>query len=120
MNRLFQRLQGAGRPVGWANGAYSNFGLIGEPSPTTYRKSLGFGKAAAVPSNAKSVRVGALLNYNTTPAATIQLTNVRLWRKTETEMMADGVFFSNEHLFVIAPLLRMEWTHAPKPGELHL
>ena len=110
---------GAGRPVGWANGTYSYFGLIGETAPTiwtTYRKSFGLGEAAAIPANAKYVRVGALLNYNTTPAATIQLTNVRLWRKSETEILADGVFSSDERLLIIAPPTRMEWTYASQAG----
>jgi len=110
---------GAGNPVGWANGTYSYFGLIGETAPTTwttYRKSFGLGEAAAIPSNAKFVRVGALLNYNVAPAATIQLTNVRLCRKSASEMVPDGAFSSDEHIFVIAPATQMVWTYASQAG----
>jgi hypothetical protein len=94
--------------------------LAGDTAPTTwttYRKSFGFSEATAIPSNAKFVRVGALLNYNTTPAATVQLTNVRLWQKTETEMVVDGVFSNDEHLFIIAPPCQMLWTYASQAAQ---
>jgi hypothetical protein len=112
--------RGAGSPVGWVNGTYSYFGLVGTLAPTTWticRRSFGLHETAAIPPHARFVRVGALLNYNATPAATIQLTNVRLWRKSEAEMMADGTFSINEHLFIIAPSGRVVWTYASQAAQ---
>jgi hypothetical protein len=111
---------GAGNPAGWGGGTYSYFGLIGETAPTiwtTYRKSFGLGEEAAIPTNAKFIRVGALLNYNETPAATIQLTNVRLWRKSKTDIMADGAFSIDERLVIIAPASQMLRTYASQAGQ---
>jgi hypothetical protein len=105
------------------NGTYSYFGLIGERATTTwttYLRSFGVGEVSAIPSNANLVRVGALLNHNETPTATIQLTGVRLWRKSEAEMMTNGVFpsvSSDEHLFIVAPSGRMVWTCASQAGK---
>jgi hypothetical protein len=111
---------GAGSPVGWTNGTYSYFGLVGTLAPatwTTYRKSFGLGEVAAIPPHAKFVRVGALLNYNATPVATIQVTNVRLWRKQETRMLADGAFSCDERIFIAAPLGGIVWTYASQAGQ---
>jgi hypothetical protein len=111
---------GTGNLIGWGSGTYSYFGLIGQTAPTswtTYRKSFGLAETAAIPSQAKFVRVGALLNYNETPAATIQLTNVRLWQKSESEMMADGAFPNDERLLVVAPSSQMPWTYASQAGQ---
>jgi len=111
---------GAAYPAGWANGTYSYFGLVGTAAPTrwtTYRTSFGPDEAAEIPHRAKFVRVGALLNYNATPAATIQITNVRLWRKSATEIVADGAFSSDEHLFIVVPSNQMLWTCASQGGQ---
>ncbi len=97
---------GADNPIGWSNGTYSYFGLVGNAAPTawtTYRTSFGPDEAAAIPANAKFVRIGALLNYNTRADATIQLTNVRLQRKSKTETVSHGAFPIDEHLLVVAP-----------------
>ena len=77
--------QGAGNPRGWRNGGYSYFGLVAQTPPTawaTYGNSFGLGEASAIPPNARSVRVGALLNYSYAPLAVVQLSNVRLLEKT--------------------------------------
>jgi len=106
--------EGAGQPVGWVNGTFSYFGLRGETAPrvwTTYRVSFGPNEMAEIPRNAKFIRVGALLNYNAISDTTIQLTNVRLWKKLQTDLIADGVFASDEHLFVISPASWMRWTY---------
>jgi hypothetical protein len=111
---------GAGSPAGWGRGTYSYFGLIDETAPTKwtiYRKSFGSDEPAAIPANARFVRVGALLNCNATPGATIQLTNVRLWKKSETAMMADGVFSSDEHHLIVVLPSQMLSTYASQAGQ---
>jgi len=110
---------GADRPAGWNNGTYSYFGLNGTATPpewTTYRTSFGPNEAAAIPSDAGFVKVGALLNYSETPGATIQLTNVRLWRKSRMDNVAIGVFPSDERLLVVAPSSQILWTYASQAG----
>jgi len=112
---------GGGNPAGWTNGTYSYFGIAGATAPiawTTYRTSFGPGGEAAIASGAAFVRVGALLNYNLTPAAIIQLTNIRLWRRSATEMIADGVFAGDEHLWVVAPPGCTQWTPASQAAQL--
>jgi hypothetical protein len=112
---------GAGNPAGWVNGIYSYFGLIGEIAPstwTTYRRSFGPNEAAVIPSRAKFVRVGALLNTKATPDARIQLTNIRLWQKQDTRKLADGVFPSDERLVVVAPSSQMQWTYASQTAQM--
>jgi hypothetical protein len=83
------RPQGAGNPAGWSNGTFSYFGLISQVPPTSWTKygiSFGWGENAAIPPQARFVRVGALLNHNSVPLATIQLTNVRLLEKPTPEI----------------------------------
>ena len=83
------RPEGAGKPRGWDNGPYSYFGLVSEPAPkmwTTYATSFGLHESASIPVNARFVRVGALLNYNATPLAQVQLTDVRLVEKSTPEI----------------------------------
>jgi hypothetical protein len=107
--------EGAGMPRGWNNGTCSYFGLVAAEAPstwTTYRISFGRNEDAAIPSNAKFVRVGALLNYNSSPGATIQLTNIRLWRKSTLEFVADGTFPDDTPRLVIIPPSRMLYSYA--------
>jgi hypothetical protein len=73
--------QGAGNPSGWRNGTYSYFGLVNDRAPTAWtRYSITFGLngAAAIPPNARFLRVGALLNFNVTSSAVVQLADVRM------------------------------------------
>jgi len=110
---------GAGAPRGWSNGTYSYFGLKGQAAPTvwtTYRTSFGRSEIAEIPHNARFVRIGALLNYNQTPRAIIQLTDVNLWRKSKYDMMADGVFPSNERTLVVTVPSLMLRTYASQSG----
>ncbi len=75
---------GAGEPQGWANGNFSYYGLRGQsarPQKTNYSISFGLGEAAAIPSNAAFVRVGALLNYHSTPETMAELSHVTLAEK---------------------------------------
>jgi hypothetical protein len=112
---------GAGNPSGWANGIRSYFGLVGQAVPgawTTYRSSFGPGEAATLPPEARYIRVGALLNYDTAPDEIVQVTNIRLWRKSEAEPVADGAFPFDERLLVFAPSGRMLWTSASLAGQL--
>jgi hypothetical protein len=83
------RPKGADNPEGWSNGTFSYFGLISQVPPTSWTKygiSFGWGEDAIIPPQARFVRVGALLNYNTVPLATIQLTNVRLFKEPTPEI----------------------------------
>ena len=78
------RPEGAGSPIGWSNGTYSYYGLVNESASSewgVYTISFGHGETAAVPAEAAFLRIGALLNYNATPEATIQLKDVVLWQK---------------------------------------
>ncbi len=72
---------GGGNPHGWRNGTYSYFGLVAHPAPTSwssYEIFFGLGQTAGIPYNARFVRAGGLLNYEETPSAIVQLTNLRL------------------------------------------
>lgn len=112
---------GAGNPTGWANGTYSYFGLIAAVAPTTwttYRASFGLHGVAAVPSNAKSFRVGALLNYNATPDAVIQITNIRVWEKADSETVADGTFPQDASYFIVVPTGRILSSPSSQAGQL--
>jgi hypothetical protein len=111
---------GAGDPYGWANGVYSYFGLVGMAAPqkwTTYRTSFGPREAAAIPANAKFIRVGALLNYNVAPHSTIELTNVRLWEKTSPALLANGEFPQDIRYFAIIPPRRFLVTPLSQAGQ---
>lgn len=85
---------GAGSPAGWNNGTYSYFGLINAVVPTSLTKysiNFGLGETAAIPSNARFVKLGGLLNYSPAVAgASIQLTNVRLWQRADADLIVDG------------------------------
>jgi hypothetical protein len=87
---------GAGNPPGWhGSGTYSYFGLINQPAPTRWHRyniSFGFGEKAAIPANATYLRIGALLNFNSSSDAVIEIA------RTELRRMPDY-----EHLTVIAP-----------------
>jgi hypothetical protein len=81
LTSYIEKPQGAGRPSGWSNGTYSYFGLVSEHVPTSWTKysiKFGLNGAASIPSNARFLRVGALLNHNETPSAVVQLTDVRM------------------------------------------
>ncbi len=78
------RPDGAGNPAGWSNGTYSYYGLVGQPAagqPTRHSISFGLGELADIPAEARYLRVGALLNYRSTPGVTVELSAVTL---TET------------------------------------
>jgi len=81
--------QGAGNPRGWNNGTYSYFGLVSQTPPnkwTNYGISFGLGETASIPPHARLLRVGALLNYNASPSAVVQLTDLRLFEKSTSAM----------------------------------
>ena len=112
---------GADLPIGWINGTYSYFGLAGTAAPTTwttYRISFGAGEAARIPSNAKKMRIGALLNYNLAPNSVIQLTNVRAWPKSNHELIADGTFSSSTQYHIIVPFAQMVYSHSSQAAQL--
>lgn len=111
---------GAGAPIGWVNGSFSYFGLIANLVPakwTTYRKLFGPGTETAIPSNARSVRIGALLNYNVTLHAVIQMTNVRFWQESGSDHIADGTFPYSPHSYVVTPSPTMLFTPGSQAGQ---
>jgi hypothetical protein len=65
--------------------------------------SFGPGETAAIPANARQLRIGALLNFNSTPLAVIRLSNAYMWEKSNSELSIDGVFTGFEDLFIIVP-----------------
>jgi hypothetical protein len=84
--------KGAGNPHGWANNTFSHFGLIAQPAPakwTTYAIAFGWGEKAMIPINAHFVRIGALLNCNAKPTATLQVFNMEL---RETPWKSIGLY----------------------------
>jgi hypothetical protein len=69
----------AAGPRGWANGSFSYFGIVSAMPPGTWREYsvvFGFGVRAQIPHNARSIRVGALLNQNGAAAAVTQITGL--------------------------------------------
>jgi hypothetical protein len=67
---------GAGYPPGWANGTYSYYGLVGQPAPSRparYSISFGLGEQAAIPAEARYLRIGVLLNYQSVPGVRVEL-----------------------------------------------
>lgn len=75
---------GAGEPAGWTNGTYSYYGLAGQPArqeETRHVISFGYGELASIPDNAGFIRIGALLNYRSTPQSAAELSAVLLEAK---------------------------------------
>ncbi|MFT3780867.1 MAG: hypothetical protein QM790_02555 [Nibricoccus sp.] len=73
--------RGAGNPLGWSNGTYSYFGLTAKDAPaswTTYDIAFGLDEPVIIPARACYMKVGVLLNINSTPDATVQISDVRL------------------------------------------
>jgi hypothetical protein len=106
---------GAGNPSGWANGTYSYFGLINNEIPdkwTTYRRVFGSGETATIPSDAKYVRIGALLNYGYAMDSIVQLTNVKLWREQNHEPSIDVALSTGKNLLVVMPKTSTIWTYS--------
>jgi len=83
-NRLGR--DGANFPVGWENGTYSYYGLVGNTAParwTRYTMLFGHGTHAAIPPNAAFARFGALLNFEKTPGAQAQIADLLLTENVE-------------------------------------
>lgn len=75
---------GAGNPRGWANGALSYFGIVSSVIPakwTEYQVSFGISETSGIPVNARFLRIGALLNWNAAPGATVQVSSILLKQK---------------------------------------
>jgi hypothetical protein len=84
---------GAGSPAGWNNGSYSYFGLIGADAPTTWTKyTINFGPAgpAAIPSNARFVKIGAILNYSAVASYQAAISQVKLLECTDGSLIVNG------------------------------
>lgn len=90
---------GAGSPAGWSNGSYSYFGLIGGAPPsswTEYTISFGPDETAQIPSNARYIRLGALLNNSSNASQRTVMTNVRLFLKADASLIVDGSITTNK------------------------
>ena len=112
---------GAGHPAGWSNGTYSYFGPIGVNAPrqwTTYRMSFGVGALAAIPRNARAVRVGALLNLPPKPDTMLRLSNVRMWEQADSEQIIDGAFTGTEDWLLVVPKSGSLYTAASQAAQL--
>jgi hypothetical protein len=111
---------GAGWPLGWNNGTYSYFELPLRTIPTNwtkFRKSFGSDIPGSIPSNAKYIRVGALLNYGSTAGASIQIMNVQLREKLDGDYVADGMYSSYKQFFIFVPKDRLAWTPASQAAQ---
>lgn len=87
-------ITGSSDPAGWpASGTYHYFGLVGQEPPenalTEYSVAFGGGEAAGIPSSAKFVSIGALLNYDDGAARTGQnwLCHARIQQMQDTALL---------------------------------
>lgn len=84
---------GAGSPAGWSNGSFSYYGIAGTVGPsswTEYQTSFGPTETRQIPSNAKYMRFGALLNQNADASTQYCLTDVRFTQKAHADLIVDG------------------------------
>jgi len=90
---------GAGSPAGWSNGTYSYFGLIGAAAPgtwTRYVTSFGSGETCAIPSNAKFMRILALLNYSSSGGVQHAVTGFKVMEKADADLIVDGSIIASK------------------------
>lgn len=110
--------EGAGNPLGWVNGYYSNFGLIAQPAPaiwTTYSISFGLGEQAEIPTKANFLRIGAILNYLNKPYAKVQFMKVQL---RELPLPTHVVFSAPD--FVTPTSLAAQLSEHWNPAKVHI
>lgn len=85
---------GAGSPVGWAgSGTYSYWALNnGAPGTTWTRYTAAFGatEAAKIPTNAKYLRVGAILNNSSVANVVVQMTGVKITEMIDSALVVQG------------------------------
>ncbi len=62
--------------------------------------SFGSHENRAIPTHAAYVQMGALLNFNSSPDAIVQLSCARLWEKSESNPVSDGTFAEGDLLAI--------------------
>ena len=101
--------KGAGSPTGWTNGTYSYFGLAGGVAPaswTTYRTIFGRNAQAEIPRQARSIRIGALLNSNASPSVLMQVSNIHLFLRSKDDFPPPGAFTEGIQYVAVVPSQR--------------
>lgn len=91
---------GAGNPAGWSNGSYSYMPTVSNHTPTSswVRHSFGFGpgEIGAIPSNAKSVRLFIILNYNSNAGVQHAMAGFKLMEKADADLIVDGAITTDK------------------------
>lgn len=90
---------GAGSPAGWSNGTYSYFGLIGAAAPATWTRyvtSFGPNESKAIPTNAKYIKLVALLNYGGTAGVQHAVSGFKLMEKADADLIVDGAIVASK------------------------
>ena len=92
--------RGCGNSAGWAfNGTYSYFGLVGVDAPaswTQYSVTFGPNSTCAIPSNARFVSVGALLNFGSVANCQAAITQIKLLERTDASLIVDGTITASK------------------------
>jgi len=83
---------GAGSPAGWfGNGTYSYAASGTAPSSwTLYKTTFGPNEVAKIPSNAKFMRIGAILNYQAAVGAAVQITGLKVTEMLDSSLVVTG------------------------------
>lgn len=79
---------GAGNPQGWINGTYSYFGLINEAPPsdwTQYSITFGVYCRAVIPGEARYVRLGVLIDVESSTDDSVQISEFALTERAPEE-----------------------------------
>jgi hypothetical protein len=90
---------GAGSPAGWSNGTYSYWGLINQAPPgswTRYVAAFGSGETRAIPTNAKFVKLVALLNANASANTLHSLAGFKLMERAGADLIVDGSIIASK------------------------
>ena len=90
---------GANSPSGWNNGYFSYYGIMGTAFPSSWTEySIGFGsgETAAIPTEARYIRLLGLLNWNSTAGIQHAITNIRLMEKSDATLITDGAIITSK------------------------
>lgn len=84
---------GAGSPVGWNNGSFSYFAPPGGAASSTWTNHtalFGPSEVSKIPTNARFMRVVALLNYAPTAGCQVAITAIYLRERVDGNLIVDG------------------------------
>ncbi len=98
LNSNVAQPSGAGSPAGWNNGTYSYF-LATSSAPsawTRYMTTFGPNEACAIPSNARYMRIVALMNNNSTAGVQHAVTGFKLMEKADADLIVDGSIIASK------------------------